>query len=106
MTGGLRESICSLHYDALLERIALKALGLENTFALNAAPDLDTLQVLVNGATIHRRDRHGWQYDAGLNAVVFDGFAVPPPGADIVFRYSLMDWNRRRSGSFCRRYSA
>jgi len=89
MTGGLRESICSLHYDALLERIALKALGLENTFALNAAPDLDTLQVLVNGAEIHRRERHGWQYDAGLNAVIFDGFAVPPPGADIVFRYSL-----------------
>ena len=89
MTGGLRESICSLHYDALLERIALKALGLENTFALNSAPDLDTLQVLVNGASIHRRERHGWQYDAGLNAIIFDGFAVPPPGADIVFRYSL-----------------
>jgi len=41
------------------------------------------------GASIHRRERHGWQYDAGLNAVVFDGFAVPPPGADIVFRYAL-----------------
>jgi len=89
LTGGLRESICSLHYEALLERIALKALGLENTFALNAAPDLDTLEVLVNGADIHRRERHGWQYDAGLNAVVFDGFAVPPPGADVVFRYAL-----------------
>ena len=50
---------CSLHYDAYGERIALKALGLENTFALNAAPDLDTLQVLVNGASIHRRDMVG-----------------------------------------------
>ena len=60
MTGGLRESICSLHYDALLERIALKALGLENTFALNAAPDLDTLQVLVNGAiSIAEKDMAG-----------------------------------------------
>jgi hypothetical protein len=56
---------------------------------LNAAPDLSTLEVLVNGAQIHRRPRHGWQYDAGLNAIVFDGFAVPPPGADIVFRYAL-----------------
>jgi hypothetical protein len=89
LTGGLRESICSLEYDALLERIALKVLGLSNTFALNAAPDLTTLEVLVNGAEIHRRERHGWQYDAGLNAIVFDGFAVPPPGADIVFRYAL-----------------
>lgn len=89
MTGGLRESICSLSYESLLERIALKVLGLSNTFALNAAPDLGTMQVLVNGAQIHRRERHGWQYDAGLNAIVFDGFAVPPPGADISFKYDL-----------------
>lgn len=89
MTGGLRESICSLSYEAMLERIALKVLDLSNTFALNSAPDLDTMQVLVNGAQIHRRERHGWQYDAGLNAIVFDGFAVPPPGADISFKYDL-----------------
>ena len=88
-TGGLRESICSLHYDALLERIALQVLGLSNTFALNSAPDLDTLEVLVNGASIPRRERHGWRYDAGENTIIFDGFAVPPPGADIVFKYAL-----------------
>lgn len=88
-TYGIRESICSLDYDAMLERIALKVLGLENTFALNAAPDLDSLEVFVDGALIHRRERHGWHYDAGQNAVIFDGFAVPPPGADIVFKYFL-----------------
>ena len=88
-TLGLRESICSLDYNAMLERIALKVLGLENTFALNAAPDLDTMEVLVDGALVHRRERHGWQYDAGQNAIVFDGFAVPPPGAEIVFKYFL-----------------
>ena len=88
-TLGLRESICSLDYEAMLERIALKVLGLENTFALSEVPDLDEIEVLVNGANVHRRDRHGWQYDAGLNAIIFDGFAVPPPEADIVFRYPL-----------------
>jgi hypothetical protein len=88
-TLGLRESICSLDYEAMLERIALKVLGLENTFALSEVPDLDEIEVLVNGADVHRRDRHGWQYDAGLNAIIFDGFAVPPPEADIVFRYPL-----------------
>lgn len=86
---GLRESICSLDYETMLERIALKVLGLENTFALSTAPDLDSMEVLVDGALVHRRDRHGWQYDAGLNAIVFDGFAVPPPGAEIVFKYFL-----------------
>jgi len=88
-TYGLRESICSLQYDAMLERIALKVLGLQNTFALNSAPDLNTMEVLVDGAQIHRRDRHGWHYDAGLNAVIFDGFAVPRPGAEIVIKYAL-----------------
>ena len=73
----------------MLERIALKVLGLENTFALSTAPDLDSMEVLVDGALVHRRERHGWHYNAGLNAIVFDGFAVPPPGAEIVFKYFL-----------------
>lgn len=89
LTLGIRESICSLEYDAVLERIALKVLGLENRFGLSSAPDLTTMRVLVDGAEIHRRQRNGWQYDAGTNSIVFDGFAVPKPGADIVFQYAL-----------------
>ena len=88
-SAGTRESICSLDYEAMLARIALKVLGLDTTFALNAAPDLNTMEVLVDGAVIHRRERHGWQYDAGLNAIVFDGYAVPQPGAEIIFKYAL-----------------
>jgi hypothetical protein len=88
-TEGTRESICSLDYEAMLSRVALKVLGLETTFALNAAPDLDTMEVLVDGAMVHRRKRHGWQYDAGLNAIVFDGYAVPQPGAEIILKYYL-----------------
>jgi hypothetical protein len=88
-TDGIRESICSLEYEAMLSRVALKVLGLESTFALNAAPDLNTMEVLVEGALVHRRERHGWQYDAGINAIVFDGYAVPQPGAEIVFKYAL-----------------
>jgi hypothetical protein len=87
-TDGLRESICSLDYDAMLSRIALKVLGMENTFGLSRAPDLSTMQVRVDNAIVHRRDRHGWSYNAGKNAIVFDGYAVPYPGAEIVFSYA------------------
>ena len=39
-----------LDYDAMLQRIAVKVLGLETTFALSAAPDLSTLEVTVGEA--------------------------------------------------------
>lgn len=95
-TGGLRESICSLDYDAMLSRIAMKVLGLENTFGLSKPPDLATMEVRVDSAVVHRRDRHGWSYDAGKNAIVFDGYAVPPPGAEIVFSYA--EWVGSQDG--------
>ena len=87
-TDGIRESICSLNYDEMLSRVALKVLGLDNTVSLTEAPDLDTMTVRVDDALIHRRDRHGWGYDAGSNSIVFDGYAVPPPGAEVVIKYA------------------
>lgn len=87
---GLRESICSLDYGAMLERVALRVLGLTTTFELDAVPAPASLEVIVDGAIIPSRARHGWRYEAGVNAVVFDGYAVPQPGAEIVVRY--YDW--------------
>jgi hypothetical protein len=87
-TDGLRESICSLDYDAMLNRIALKVLGLENSVQLTEAPDLETITVRVDDALIHFRERHGWQYDAGTNSIIFDGYAVPYPGSEVVINYA------------------
>jgi len=94
-TDGLRESICSYDYDAMLERMALKVLGLEVRFFLALLPELATMEVRVDGALVHRRDRHGWRYDAGDNSIVFDGYAVPPPGATIEVAY--YEWAGRTS---------
>jgi len=94
-TGGLRESICSYDYDAMLERMALKVLGLEVRFSLALLPELATMEVRVDGARVHRRDRHGWRYDAGDNSIVFDGYAVPPPGSTIEVAY--YEWAGRTS---------
>lgn len=94
-TGGLRESICAYDYDAMLERVALQVLGLQVRFALSKLPELATMEVRVDGALVHRRDRHGWRYDAGDNSIVFDGYAVPPPGAAIEVAY--FEWAGRTS---------
>ena len=87
LSEGLRESICALDYHAMLERVALRVLGLESTFLLRAVPDPGQVTVNVDGAIIPQRERHGWRYDPGLNAVVFDGYAIPQPGAEIFVRY-------------------
>ncbi len=86
-TDGLRDSICAADYDAMLERLATQVLGLQTTFALTAVPDVDSMEVYADTALIHPRARHGWRYDPGLNAVIFDGYAVPPPGARVEARY-------------------
>ena len=87
-TEGLRESICSLNYEAMLNRMAMKVLGLQDRIFLSSPPDLQTMEVRIDGALIHQRDRHGWSYDAGENSVIFDGYAVPYPGAEVVVRYA------------------
>jgi hypothetical protein len=87
LTEGLRESICALDYDAMLERIALQVLGLNTTFALSYIPSPESLEVRVDDVLVEERDRHGWRYEAGDNTIVFDGYAVPRPGAEIVVSY-------------------
>ena len=89
-TEGARESICSLDYEAMLARIAQNVLGLETTFALSSVPDPGSLEVRVDAILVAERSEHGWSFEPGLNAVVFDGYAVPQPGAEIVITY--LDW--------------
>lgn len=84
---GQRESICDADYGALLERLALVVLDLEDRFQLSRVPSVPTIEVDVDGALIHPRDQDGWRYDPGDNSIVFDGYAVPPPGAGVTVRY-------------------
>ncbi len=84
---GLRESICSLDYNTMLQRVAMKVLGLKDRIVLSSPPDLSTVEVRVDDAIIYRRTPHGWRYDAGENSIVFDGFAVPPPGSSVGVKY-------------------
>jgi hypothetical protein len=83
LTVGQRESICDADYAAVLQRLALGVLDLTDRFQLSHVPSPTTLEVEVDGAKLHPRDHDGWRYDPGDNSVVFDGYAVPPPGAGI-----------------------
>ena len=95
LTGGARESICTADIDAMLERIANAVLGLRTEFFLSDLPLLDSMEVRVDGAEIPRRDADGWRYDGGNNSIIFDGWAIPRPGAVIGAAY--FDYNGQGS---------
>ncbi len=86
-SGGVRESICGNDIDAMLERVANQAIGLNTTFLLTDLPLLNTLVVKIDDAEIPRRDEDGWRYDGRLNALVFAGWAIPRPGAKVTASY-------------------
>ena len=87
LTGGARESICASDTDGVLERLAHAVLGLRTEFTLSALPLLDSMEVTIDGVVIPRRDVDGWRYDGGDNSIIFDGWAIPRPGASIMAFY-------------------
>ncbi|MBM4392954.1 MAG: hypothetical protein FJ090_17650 [Deltaproteobacteria bacterium] len=93
-TGGARESICTADTEGMLERLANQVLGLQTKFVLSALPLLATMDVRVDGVAIPRRDSDGWRYDGSDNSIIFDGWAIPRPGAAIDAFYYDYTGNR------------
>ncbi|MDP7111008.1 MAG: hypothetical protein QGH45_03550 [Myxococcota bacterium] len=87
LSDGFDGSICLDDWTPLLEEIGLAVLGMQDTFALSKEPDVESLEVTVDGVLIPQRASDGWAYDIGLNAIVFDRYAVPRPGMAIVVSY-------------------
>lgn len=90
LTGGYHDSICAEDYSEVLARIGLDLSGLKDTFALGSLPQPDSLEVWVDEVRVPDRARDGWVYDSGQNAIVFQGWAVPRPGMEIVVYYEVL----------------
>ncbi len=89
-SGGVRESICTTDMDAVLQRLGNAVIGLNASFTLSELPLLNTLEVQVDDVVIPRRDTDGWRYSGLDNSILFDGWAIPRPGAKIQAAY--FDW--------------
>lgn len=86
--GGTWASICSDDFSDALSLLSLEASGLKDTFVLAAVPtSIGDMEVLVNGAEVRYDNVDGWQFDWGLNAVIFYGAAIPPNEAVIEVTY-------------------
>ncbi len=86
-TSGVFKSICESDFGAVMKSIAFTSVGMTDTFELTDMPDLESMEVQVDGALMHQRPEDGWQYDAAKNAIVFEGLAVPRPGQTIDLLY-------------------
>ena len=49
--------------------------------------DLGSIEVRREDVLLYQREENGWQYDAGQNAIVLDGYAIPGPGESIEVKY-------------------
>lgn len=86
-TGGTFKSICEGDFSVVMKSMAFTSVGMTDTFELTNLPDLDSLEVKVDGVVMHERLENGWQYDAAKNTVVFEGLAVPRPGQTVDLVY-------------------
>ena len=86
-TAGLRGSICSPDYDAMLLRAGLSALGLTDRFVFSQFPDTTSLEVFVGEEAVPHDAEPGWTYEIGDNTLRFDLDAIPDPGVTIYATY-------------------
>jgi hypothetical protein len=86
-TGGFQDSICRQDFTDTMKALALNALGLVDTFPLSLVPEPESIEVRRDGVLLYQREQNGWRYDAGQNAIVVDGYAIPGPGEGLEVRY-------------------
>ena len=83
-SGGVVDSVCDPDWGSVFEDLgSLAADEPTDTFELEAPPEEDSVEVLVDGEGV----TEGWNYDPVLQAVVFD--TLPDGGAIIEIRYVI-----------------
>lgn len=87
-TDGHAWSICSATLADDIAELSFELTGLQRVFPLASLPDPGTLEVWVEGATVPQGPVHAWRWSAPHNALVFDGLAIPPPGARVEVEYT------------------
>jgi len=86
MTGGISESICAASWINALSNLAWLSMSWQDTFELSQDPVEETIEVELNNVPVYV----GWDFDAVLNAVVFQPDYVPDTGDLITIRYNLL----------------
>ncbi len=96
-TGGITRNLCNTNFPESMVELSFSASRLQDTFTLTGLPNVDTLEVSVDGEVVPCT-RQTWRYtlstgeDGAPSAVlVFERATLPEAGARITARYDLGD---------------
>jgi len=86
---GLRGDICQNDWSDMMGELGLIATGLNTFFVLQAAPDVETVEVTVDEVPVEYDpdELDGWSYRAEDTAIYFWGDGVPPRDSEVVIHY-------------------
>jgi len=87
LTGGFTGDICESNWNGMLAIMGLHAVGIRDSFKLELGAQPDTIEVLVDDATVVESDTDGWTYDPSTWYVTFHGASVPPRDSVITISY-------------------
>ncbi len=87
-SGGIVTSICSEEFSGLVRELGLNISGLRTIFYLSAWPEVDTIQVFVDGTADENAVTEGWTYESVQNRILFTEEAAPGEGSTITVDYT------------------
>ncbi len=90
-TGGKAEPICSGKMEVMVENIRVQIVQLLSDYYLNRKPRKETIRVMVRGELVREDPTNGWQYDATLNRVRFNGSSIPGVYDSISVQFTPLD---------------
>lgn len=86
LTSGVKGSLCS-NFGDTLDLISDSIIQLSAVFKLGREPQIDTIKVVVDGATVPNDATNGWTYNASDLTITFHGSSVPGADSNIQIDY-------------------
>jgi hypothetical protein len=86
---GLQADICEMDYSSVMAELGLVATGVQSFYALQGTPDLDTVEVRVDGEDVPQdpEEYDGWSYHEETNSIYLWGAYLPDRGATVEIYY-------------------
>lgn len=86
-SGGSFASICADDLGAAVEGVIRSTFSALSSYPLPDVPIAASMRIAHNGVLIPRDRDNGWEYDPGLNQIIFHGDAQPDLGDELAVGY-------------------
>ena len=91
LAGGSRMDICANNFSAGLANLSEQIASFISQVLLKQTPQVDTIEVLINGLPVAQSAVNGWTYEVTGNKLVFHGTAIPADSSQIAVTYIPTD---------------